>query len=65
MDGLDRAKQDARAESTNSRRFRRRMEQLPRMRGYNIWKLPVYIPLPNPLPEGAGVGETQYCNAHE
>jgi len=28
MDGLGRAKQDARAESTNSRRFRRRREQL-------------------------------------
>ncbi|MDH3560233.1 MAG: hypothetical protein OEN52_04685 [Gammaproteobacteria bacterium] len=32
MDGLGRAKQYARAESTNSRRFRRRMEQLPKVR---------------------------------
>jgi len=30
MDGRGRAKQDARAESTNSRRFRRCMEQLPK-----------------------------------
>jgi len=30
MDGLGRAKQDARAESTNSRRPGRRMERLPR-----------------------------------
>ena len=30
MDGRGRAKQDARTESTKSRRIRRRMEQLPR-----------------------------------
>jgi|APLak6261663543_1056040.scaffolds.fasta_scaffold59646_2 hypothetical protein len=45
--------QRAIAESTNSRRFRQRMEQLPR--GIKIRKKAFISPHPNLLPKGEGV----------